>query len=93
MEELILTEKQLTLVLAFENLLRAACSEGIGFACDEYGKLYAYNSVDVSCFDAPQNAAYDRKLTVRVEDLHSIRYGRVDYAPTNDDVVVGMMSA
>lgn len=93
MEEFILTQKQLTLVNAIEQLMRAACSEGVGFACDEYGKLYAYNGAEVSCFDAPQNAAYDRKLTVRMEDLHRIQYGRVDYAPTNDDVVVGMMSA
>ena len=90
MNELELTQKQQTIVTAIENMMRVACNEGIGFACDEFGHIYAYDATNVLCFDAPRNATYEKRLVVQAEDLRNLRYGRMDFIPSCEDVFVGM---
>lgn len=88
-KEIELTERQLTIVSAIEVLMKEASYNDVRFVCDQYRHLYAYNSAEVSCFNAPSDAAYERKETLRVTDLHTLNT-HVDYVPADEDIYVGM---
>lgn len=88
-DELKLTEKQKTIVHAIEQLMKEASYNDIHFVCDQYRHLYAYNGSSVSCFDAPCDAAYERKEAIQIDELDSVRC-RVDYTPVGEDIYVGL---
>ena len=91
-KELELNEKQQAIVHAIEDLMQEAFRNNISFVSDQYRNLYAYNNQNVSCFDAPADAAYERKETMQLQELPAMQ-ARVDYVPTNEDIFVGFSGA
>lgn len=94
MNELRLTPEQYEIVRELEIALRKAKDLDIGIAFDDdcaSPRLYAYNGKNVSCFNAPSDAAYPRKIKVPPSELYVIRYGRVEgFSYYDGDILVGM---
>lgn len=71
-----LNDKQKEILGRMEAILKEAADANIGFVLDNafcgFNSLLAYNDTDVSCFDAPHNAAYDEEAYVVPSDLHKV---------------------
>lgn len=94
MERLQLTPKQTAVVKELEAVLKKVWDAEIGLVLSTNSRVYAYNSADVSCFDAPSDAAYDDDAMVSVANLYSLNaVCRGDYLQPDEEVKVGLEAA
>ena len=87
-EKLGLTDEQKKALSEFQKIIQKCIEVGLYFVeCPGYG-LYAYNTNEVSCFNAPENAAYDNgKEEIDILKLHEAeRFGLVNYECLPHDV-------
>ena len=76
-DKLALNDEQLRLMLEFKQLYHKMIIAGLYFV-EANDRLYAYNCLGVSCFDAPENAAYDNgKEEVDVTRLQLVSKSRL----------------
>lgn len=90
-DKLRLTDAQVAIVKELEEVLRKAWWAEIGFVISRSSTIFAYNNTDVSCFDAPMDAAYDEDAEVVLQDLHHLDCSvRGDYMEPGEAVRVGL---
>ena len=90
-EKLRLTDKQKAVIKELEEVLRKAWWAEIGFVISRSSIIFAYNNKDVSCFNAPIDAAYDEDAKVTLTDLHRLECSvRSDYMEPDEVVRVGL---
>lgn len=71
-DKLNLTEKQMEIIARLEKVLKEAWDAEIGFVTSNLSTIYAYNNTLVSCFYAPENAAYEDDVYVCRNELHKL---------------------
>ena len=91
-EKLSLTDKQKELVKEFKEIVEKMFREDVSLVeCDQCG-LFAYNRKYISCFDAPEDAAYDNGVErIDITKLYEVfKFGMLglDVIPDATDCLV-----
>lgn len=90
-DKLKMTDEQIAIVKELEGVLNKAWWSEIGFVVSTSCTIFAYNRKDVSCFDAPKDAAYDEETEIKPADLHPLDCTvAADYVPLDEPVRVGL---
>lgn len=78
-EKLALTDEQREILREYENVSLKAIRAGLYFVQSFGYGTFAYNAKDVSCFDAPENAAYENgKEEIDITKLHPVSCLTID---------------
>lgn len=86
-ERLALNEEQKKVLTEFKKVLQKCVNVGLYFVSSYECGMMAYNANDVSCFDAPNNAAYDNdKEEIDIQNLEEVcSYGMINHTDLMGD--------